>query len=98
MPVAVSDFFRNSNYLEAGLWWALALVMLVTWIRSRHSAAIVAAATLLAFGFSDVVEASTGAWWRPWWLLLWKALCVGVLLVLLIRHARGVRRHHGLDR
>ncbi|MBE7458640.1 MAG: hypothetical protein KJ057_17160 [Phycisphaerae bacterium] len=41
--------------------------------------------TFLAFGASDVVEADTGAWWRPWWLLAWKAACLAVLLTLLIR-------------
>ncbi len=26
----------------------------------------------LGFGFSDWVEIQTGAWWRPWWLAVWK--------------------------
>jgi hypothetical protein len=42
----------------------------------------VAAAVLLAFGGSDVVETRTGAWWHPWWLLVWKGLCVVALVVL----------------
>jgi hypothetical protein len=31
------------------------------------------------FGSSDVVEAQTGAWWRPLWLLAWKGVCLGSL-------------------
>ena len=33
------------------------------------------------FGISDVIEARTGAWWRPLWLLVLKGACVIVLLV-----------------
>ena len=40
----------------------------------------------LLFGFSDYVEAHTGAWWRPWWLLFWKGACLAVFLGLLIAH------------
>jgi hypothetical protein len=38
--------------------------------------AIVASVLFLLFGLSDLVEAQTGAWWRPWWLLMWKGLCI----------------------
>lgn len=34
------------------------------------------AGTLAAFGASDLIELQTGAWWRPWWLLLLKATCL----------------------
>ncbi|HTD65354.1 MAG TPA: hypothetical protein VK846_02340, partial [Candidatus Limnocylindria bacterium] len=37
---------------------------------------LVLALTLAVFGGSDLVEARTGAWWKPWWLFVWKALCV----------------------
>ena len=49
---------------------------------------IVAAITFAIFGASDLVEATTGAWWRPWWLLLWKAACLFAFLVLLVRYVR----------
>jgi hypothetical protein len=38
------------------------------------------ACVLVAFGFSDVVEIQTGAWWRPWWLLVWKGACLLAML------------------
>ena len=32
-----------------------------------------------------IVEANTGnEWWHPWWLVLWKAGCVCILLFLLL--------------
>ena len=47
---------------------------------------MLAGATLLAFGASDLVETSTGAWYDPWWLFLWKAACVACLLACLGLH------------
>jgi len=47
-----------------------------------------AAVAFLAFAGTDLVEMQTGAWWRPWWLLVWKAACVGVLVTLAIQHYR----------
>lgn len=46
------------------------------------------AITLAVFGGSDLVEARTGAWWKPWWLFVWKAACVVVLLLAFIRYYR----------
>lgn len=90
--------FEMANYLEAVLWGGFAIVCFIaaartTGITRRCSA--VAGLTLLAFGGSDVVEVSTGAWWRPWWLFAWKALCLVVLgrcLMLYLRNrGRGGR-------
>lgn len=44
------------------------------------------------FGISDLVETQTGAWWRPWWLLAWKAACVSALAILLMEYLRSRRR------
>lgn len=74
-PASLADF----NRYEAWVWFALAAVLAVYGMvppsRIRKLGAV-AVLLLLAFGFSDLVEARTGAWWRPWWLLLWKAFCV----------------------
>ena len=48
--------------------------------------ALIAACVFAIFGCSDMVEATTGAWWRPWWLLVWKGLCILALLILTIRY------------
>ena len=73
------------NQLEAGVWFLVALVCLVKALRSGSKTAwlgIVAAAAFLLFGISDLVEIQTGAWWRPWWLLAWKAGCVLTFVLL----------------
>jgi hypothetical protein len=38
------------------------------------------------FGLSDLVEVTTGAWWRPWWLLAWKAACLLGLIAIGLHH------------
>lgn len=84
------DLERTGNYIEACFWAAVGLVVVIVAIRRRawRREAAFAGVTFVIFGASDVVEAQTGAWWRPWWLLVWKASCVTVLAVLLARHAR----------
>jgi hypothetical protein len=83
---ALDPMFVLSNRLEAGLWSIIGIAFLISAIRTRRVDAWIAAAGFFAFGGSDVVESHTGAWWRPWWLLGWKGLCLLVFLVLIIRH------------
>jgi hypothetical protein len=91
----IAPLFRYSNYCEAGLWWLVAAAIGVAarkWSRRARADARIWIIILLIFGLSDVVEAHTGAWWRPWWLLVWKGGCLLVMLVLLMRYllrARG---------
>jgi hypothetical protein len=47
---------------------------------------------LILFGISDFVEMVSGAWWQPWWLLVWKALCIGVGFILIILIYKTERR------
>src|SRR5687768_1127172 len=85
------SFFETSNYIEAGL-WALISTIFVGFAIKRSGIVrrdcIIAAIAFAFFGLSDVVEASTGAWWRPWWLLVWKGMCLVVIATLLVRHVR----------
>jgi len=85
------------NYIEVGLWPAIAVVLLGWGLMRKGSArrdAILAALTLIVFGASDWFEANTGnEWWHPWWLLLWKAGCVIVLLLIVLRAWRRTRLH-----
>ncbi len=90
------SFFSTSNYPEAALWICVGLVCVG--YAFRRSGIIrrrcwQAACVFIAFGLSDVVEVRTGAWWRPWWLLAWKGLCVAALMALLYDHCR--RRRQG---
>jgi hypothetical protein len=72
------------NQIEAVLWFVFALGF--TWKglkalqpdRRRLSWLLVVAFAL--FGLSDIIESTTGAWWRPWWLFVLKAGCVAVFV------------------
>lgn len=86
------------NACEA-LFWA-GLAGFVAW-RYRHAErpvrrlSRVATVFLVLFAGSDVIEIQTGAWWRPIWLLLLKALC---LCGLLACGWRAIRQHRSTAR
>ena len=85
------DLERDGNLIEAGLWFALALVLFIyTFKRARRLRPTLwfLAVTLAVFGASDLVEARTDAWWTPWWLFVWKAACVLALLWCFVRYYR----------
>ncbi len=89
MPAATFWF----NIAEAVVWTAMGISLLIVSLRSRPSVVLaVLGATLLAFGASDVVETQTGAWWRPWWLLVWKGLCLAVIAGCLLALMRSRER------
>jgi hypothetical protein len=78
--------FEYANYGEAALWGLVGLTFAVYAVRragATRRRCTLAALMFLLFGLSDVVEVRSGAWWRPWWLLVWKSLCVLIMLVLL---------------
>jgi hypothetical protein len=90
----IDERFILSNRLEAGLWCAIgAGFAIAAFIKPKavRTDCLIAAVTFVAFGMSDVVETHTGAWWRPWWLLVWKAVCVLGFLVLLVRYRMRTR-------
>src|SRR3954471_10931337 len=92
MPLsAIDPTFVLSNRIEAGLWIGIGTVLGVAsaYLRgTERTDAIVAALTFAIFGVSDIVEARTGAWWTPWWLLVWKGVCLAVFLGLLVRYVK----------
>ncbi|MCF6312188.1 MAG: hypothetical protein L3J39_07030 [Verrucomicrobiales bacterium] len=76
------NLFSGFNYAEAVLWSGMALFFGVRGFgkaRDQRLLYFILAIGFLAFSISDLVEVRTGAWWRPWWLLLWKGVCVLVL-------------------
>lgn len=79
----VTDLTSSRNLVEAVLWFLFAgAFSFLAWRacgRKRRLFTVLAAAFVL-FGCSDLIEARTGAWWRPFWLLLLKAGCVGVIV------------------
>jgi len=93
------SFFTTSNYLEAVLWACIGLGFLTQALRTtrpKRSQSLIAGLTFLVFGASDIVETTTGAWWRPWWLFVWKAVCVAILLLLLTYHFWQKSKNGGL--
>ena len=86
------------NAFEAGLWAVLAVVVAFRYRRSVAGLRRVAAVTsvlLMLFAVSDVIEMHTGAWWRPWPLLVFKGIClVGLIWCVrrLIRESTGRNR------
>ena len=92
MLLAADGLFSYGNYIEAGLWIVVAAVFAVFAglktgrVRTR---CLLAVPTFLLFGISDIVEVSTGAWWKPWWLLVWKAACIAAMLALLTDYLRN---------
>jgi hypothetical protein len=90
--VVLEHAYSVGNAAEAVLWFGIGCGFLIALRRARYQRLKwVAGLTFIAFGFSDLVEIQTEAWWRPWWLLAWKAVCVGVLLWTLIAYRKQSR-------
>lgn len=89
-------FFQYMNYAEAALWAVMGVGSLARALPASpvRGLCVVAGATLILFGVSDVVEASTGAWYSHWWLLAWKVGCVVVLVGVLVKYVM-YRRSRG---
>ncbi|REJ66309.1 MAG: hypothetical protein DWQ31_14645 [Planctomycetota bacterium] len=63
---------------------------------TRHARlGLIAAAVLVAFAGTDLVEIRSGAWYWPWWLLLDNGLCLVALLGCWVYYGRvvGARGH-----
>ena len=85
-------FVDAINVFEVFWWTGCGIVVLAQTLRAggvHRGRGYVLAATFVLFGLSDVVELQTGAWWRPWWLLAWKAACIAVLVSAAIRWWSG---------
>ena len=87
----LQTIYERGNYIEAAIWsifaGAFAVRAAQKFGRDRLWS-MIAALTFFFFGVSDIVEVGTGAWWRPWWLFLWKASCVTSMVGLLINYLR----------
>lgn len=82
------EFSAVFNLVEAGLWCVIGLIVLGIAAKNRAGSLLWLGLAFLAFGASDLVEVRTGAWWRPWWLFVWKAACVGAFGVFAWKHYR----------
>lgn len=92
MEGGVQNVFHWFNLAEGMFWILLGLVFLVVMACRRRDFDLMTAAGLLfvAFGLSDFVEVQTGGWYKPWWLLTWKASnLAGLLGVYLLFRRRA---------
>lgn len=82
MSTPPDPIFVWGNRIEAGVWFVIAVALAWRYRRTRPRGPLIATTgLLLAFAASDLVEVSTGAWWKPSWLLGWKALCLVGLVI-----------------
>lgn len=93
MPMdSTADFHVVFNQAEAGLWFVIALVLIVR-SRMKMPWRWLLPLAFVLFGVSDLIEAQTGAWWEPWWLFVMKAACVLVFLLAWRAHRRQGKPH-----
>lgn len=99
MRETLASIHSVGNAIEAGVWWSLAAVVLFAGCRSHRYRlhGMLTAVALLGFGLSDLVEIQTGAWWRPWWLLVWKAICIAARASIWWHYRRREQGHHHLS-
>lgn len=73
------------NLFEVYLWSIMGIGFLIAAMvkPTNRWSAVAAGIMLILFAVSDWIELSTGAWWKPWWLFVWKAICVVSLVGLL---------------
>ncbi|KZN43297.1 hypothetical protein [Pseudoalteromonas luteoviolacea] len=79
------------NYIESCLWFAISIVLFFVALKTGRAdkyfkTMVVASITFFVFGISDIIEAQTGAWWRPLELLMLKGACVIVLAACFLKY------------
>lgn len=85
------------NFAEGWLWTIIALVLAIQANRktNKHQKlAALGSLAFFAFGVSDFIEFTTGAWYRPWSLFVFKGLCVLALLGLLRQYSIAKRHEN----
>lgn len=86
----IDNLIRYGNIIEGFFWIAIGACFAVAMMRQgRKRFKIIAAVNFAVFGCSDFVESHTGAWWKPTWLLLWKGLCITVMLLQFVFYLRA---------
>jgi len=73
------DASRVYNIIEIFLWPTIGLMFFIISFRKANRYKKLSwflSIVFICFGISDYFEIYSGVWWRPWWLLAWKVLCV----------------------
>ena len=77
------------NTAEALVWIVIALVIAARASFPRPSPrriGFIASAAFVAFAGTDLIEAKTGAWYRPLWLLAYNAVCVAFIVGCYVKY------------
>lgn len=78
----MDNFHAIANYVEAGVWIVVAALLAANAVGSAgrvlRNLALLSVA-FAVFGISDIIEARSGAWWRPLALLIMKSTCLLVI-------------------
>ena len=81
------DIAQIFNLIEMFFWSLLGIILFIRNYgqNSKYkNLSVFLSLVFIVFGISDGVEIYTGAWWVPWWLFLWKALCVTIFAISLL--------------
>jgi len=76
--------FKTFNFVE-GINWLILGIFFLTLSKiipqKYKKLALFTSLILILFGITDFIEIRTGAYWIPWWLLVWNIFCVsGIIL------------------
>ena len=86
----MNDLETSGNLIEAVLWFLVTAFLLAKALTAEGKLRrifLLLATGFLFFALSDLIEAHTGAWWKPVWLLILKLACIGVFVF-------GFRRYY----
>jgi phosphotransferase system glucose/maltose/N-acetylglucosamine-specific IIC component len=81
----VMDIHTHFNFIEGIFWITVGVLVFIYSFKAKvlvHNIYYIGSVLLIVFVLSDFVEIHSGAWWRPWWLLIWKGVCLAGFAVL----------------
>ncbi|MHC4758076.1 MAG: hypothetical protein ACYTE8_05425 [Planctomycetota bacterium] len=95
----VMDIHSQFNLIEGIFWITVGVLIFVYSFKAKvlvHNIYYIGSILLIGFGLSDFVEIQSGAWWQPWWLLVWKGGCLAGFAVLGTWYYILIKRNRGL--
>lgn len=79
------------NAIEVVLWGTIGLwLVMLNSLRGGYyrNCGLLIGFFFLSFAITDGLEIETGAWWSPWWLLIWKILNITGFLIGYIQYKK----------
>jgi hypothetical protein len=83
------------NTIESCLWVGISIILFFKSVRDARevqSTLRLLSVSFCLFGISDYIEARTGAWWTPFWLLLRKGGCIVIFILGFARYHKITKR------